>query len=61
MAAKLHIHTRINGEAVDFLCEARQSLLEVLRETLGLTGTKERRHFAGTWIHKFGRPALHRQ
>ena len=41
MAAKLHIHTRINGEAVDFLCEARHSLLEVLRETLGLTGTKE--------------------
>jgi carbon-monoxide dehydrogenase small subunit len=31
----------INGEEVEFLCEARQSLLEVLRETLGLTGTKE--------------------
>ena len=41
MAEKLHIRTTINGEAVDFLCEARQSLLEVLRETLGLTGTKE--------------------
>lgn len=41
MAAKLHIHTKINGETVEFLCEPRQSLLEVLRETLGLTGTKE--------------------
>src|SRR5215470_14116658 len=39
--AKVHIQTRINGEDVEFLCEARQSLLEVLREDLGLTGTKE--------------------
>jgi len=39
--AKVHIQTRINGEDVDFLCEPRQSLLEVLREDLGLTGTKE--------------------
>lgn len=31
----------INGEEVEFLCEPRQSLLEALRETLGLTGTKE--------------------
>ena len=35
------VHTTINGEQVDFLCEPRQSLLEVLREELGLTGTKE--------------------
>jgi carbon-monoxide dehydrogenase small subunit len=35
------VQSRINGEEVDFLCEARQSLLEVLREELGLTGTKE--------------------
>jgi carbon-monoxide dehydrogenase small subunit len=41
MSKKVHVQTRINGEAVDFLCEARQSLLEVLREDLGLTGTKE--------------------
>ena len=31
----------INGEEIEFLCEPRQSLLEVLRETLGLTGAKE--------------------
>lgn len=41
MPTKIHVATRINGEEVEFLCEARQSLLEVLRETLGLTGTKE--------------------
>jgi aerobic carbon-monoxide dehydrogenase small subunit len=41
VAKKLHVTTTINGEAVEFLCEARQSLLEVLRDTLGLTGAKE--------------------
>jgi carbon-monoxide dehydrogenase small subunit len=41
MAQKVHIHTHINGEEVEFLCEPRQSLSEVLREGLGLTGTKE--------------------
>jgi aerobic carbon-monoxide dehydrogenase small subunit len=39
--AKVHIQTRINGEEAEFLCEPRESLLEVLREDLGLTGTKE--------------------
>jgi carbon-monoxide dehydrogenase small subunit len=38
---KVHVQTRINGEDIDFLCESRQSLLEVLRDDLGLTGTKE--------------------
>jgi carbon-monoxide dehydrogenase small subunit len=41
MAQKVHVQTRINGEEAEFLCETRQSLLEVLREDLGLTGTKE--------------------
>ena len=39
--SKVHVTTKINGEEVEFLCEPRQSLLEVLRETLGFTGTKE--------------------
>jgi carbon-monoxide dehydrogenase small subunit len=39
--AKVHVQTRINGEDAEFLCEARQSLLEVLRDILSLTGTKE--------------------
>jgi carbon-monoxide dehydrogenase small subunit len=41
VAKKIHVTTAINGEAVEFLCEARQSLLEVLRDTLALTGSKE--------------------
>jgi aerobic carbon-monoxide dehydrogenase small subunit len=41
MSKKIAVHATINGEEVDFLCEPRQSLLEVLRETLGLTGAKE--------------------
>ena len=39
--AKTHIQTTVNGEHVEFLCEPHESLLEVLREHLGLTGTKE--------------------
>ena len=41
MPGKLHIQTEINGDEVEFLCESRQSLLEVLRDDLGLIGTKE--------------------
>jgi aerobic carbon-monoxide dehydrogenase small subunit len=41
MAKKMMVTTTINGEETTFLCEPRQSLLEVLREELGLTGTKE--------------------
>ena len=41
MGKKIHVSTTINGEAVEFLCEARQSLPEVLRDTLTLTGAKE--------------------
>ena len=38
---KVLVLSTINGEKVELLCEPRQSLLEVLRETLGLTGAKE--------------------
>jgi carbon-monoxide dehydrogenase small subunit len=41
MPAKVHVQTQINGEKVEFLCEPRQSLLECLRDIVGLTGTKE--------------------
>ena len=41
MSKKVHVQTTINGEAVDFLCEPRNSLLEVLRDVLDLTGAKE--------------------
>jgi aerobic carbon-monoxide dehydrogenase small subunit len=41
MANKVHIHAKINGSPVEFLCDPRQSLLEVLRDNLNLTGAKE--------------------
>jgi|UniRef100_A0A7C4LQQ1 carbon-monoxide dehydrogenase small subunit len=41
MAKKRVVTTTINGQTVEFLCEPRQTLLEVLREVLDLTGTKE--------------------
>jgi carbon-monoxide dehydrogenase small subunit len=39
--AKYHVATTLNGNPVEFLCEAHQSLLEVLRDELNMTGTKE--------------------
>jgi carbon-monoxide dehydrogenase small subunit len=35
------VETVINGQEEKFLCESRQSLLEILRDVLQLTGTKE--------------------
>jgi len=39
--AKTHLTLILNGEATELLCEPRQTLLEVLRDDLDLTGTKE--------------------
>jgi aerobic carbon-monoxide dehydrogenase small subunit len=39
--AKHHISTTVNGDPVEFLCETQDTLLDVLRDQLGLTGTKE--------------------
>jgi carbon-monoxide dehydrogenase small subunit len=36
-----HVSTVINGEPADFLCEPQQTLLDVLRDELNLTGSKE--------------------
>jgi carbon-monoxide dehydrogenase small subunit len=41
MSTRTQVATRINGDETEFLCEPRQSLLEVLREELGLAGAKE--------------------
>lgn len=38
---KTHVRTTLNGQETEFLCEPRQMLLEVLRDVLDLTGTKE--------------------
>ena len=39
--AKIHVTTTINGAPTEFLCDANQTLLDALRDTLGLTGSKE--------------------
>jgi carbon-monoxide dehydrogenase small subunit len=39
--AKTHVSTTINGDPVEFLCEPDQTLLDVLRDELQLTGSKE--------------------
>ena len=42
--ARLQVESTINGEAKEFLCDADQSMLDVLRDELGLTGTGGVRH-----------------
>jgi aerobic carbon-monoxide dehydrogenase small subunit len=37
----IHVKTTINAEPSEFLCEANDSLMSVLRDQLQLTGTKE--------------------
>ncbi|MBT4907599.1 MAG: (2Fe-2S)-binding protein [Rhodospirillaceae bacterium] len=39
--AKLHISTTINGEPEEFLCTPDETMLDVLRNQLDLTGAKE--------------------
>lgn len=39
--AKYHVETTINGEPAEYLCEPQQTLLDVLRDELNLTGSKE--------------------
>ena len=39
--ARQHVMTEVNGEPQDFLCEPQETLLDVLRDELHLTGTKE--------------------
>ena len=38
---KKHVSTTGNGEPVEYLCEVDQTLLDVLRDELDLTGSKE--------------------
>jgi carbon-monoxide dehydrogenase small subunit len=39
--SKYHISATVNGEPVEFLCEPQETLLDVLRDRLNLTGSKE--------------------
>jgi carbon-monoxide dehydrogenase small subunit len=39
--SQVRVSTTVNGDAVEYLCEADETLLDVLRNRLGLTGAKE--------------------
>ena len=41
MARKVHVTTTVNGDEYEYLAEAGQTLVDVLRNELELTGTKE--------------------
>ena len=41
MTRKIHVTTTVNGDDYEFLCEPQQTLLDILRDELRLTGTKE--------------------
>jgi carbon-monoxide dehydrogenase small subunit len=41
MARKSHVTTSINGDEYEYLCEPGQTLVDVLRNELELSGTKE--------------------
>jgi len=41
MMSQVRVSTTINGDAVEYLCDADETLLDVLRDRLGLTGAKE--------------------
>ncbi len=39
--SNIHVTTTVNGDSVEFLCDPRETLLDVLRDRLTLTGAKE--------------------
>lgn len=39
--SKIHVTTKVNGDTVEFLADPRETLLDCLRDHLGLTGSKE--------------------
>ena len=41
MMSNIHVTAKVNGDKTEFLCDPRETLLDVLRDRLNLTGTKE--------------------
>ena len=41
MMTNIHVTAKVNGDETEFLCDPRETLLDVLRDRLNLTGTKE--------------------
>ena len=54
MSRKAHVQTQINGENVEFLCEPRQSMLEVLRDCgVALDGVPRQRECSFHWSGEY--------
>ena len=41
MMSNMHVTAKVNGDETEFQCDPRETLLDVLRDRLNLTGTKE--------------------
>ena len=41
MMSNIHVTAKVNGDETEFLCDPRETLLDALRDSLNLTGTKE--------------------
>ena len=41
MMSNIHVTAKVNGDETEFMCDPRETLLDVLRDRLNLTGTKE--------------------
>ena len=41
MSQRIIVNSNINGENIEFMADERDSLLEALRDRIGLTGVKE--------------------
>jgi carbon-monoxide dehydrogenase small subunit len=39
--SRIHVTTTVNGDAREYLCSPNQTLLDALRDELGMTGSKE--------------------
>ncbi len=39
--SNIHVRANVNGDNIEYLCDTRETLLDVLRDRLMLTGTKE--------------------
>jgi len=39
--SQIRVSTTVNGDAVEYICDPEETLLDVLRDRLGLTGAKE--------------------
>ena len=56
--SQVHIKSNVNGDDIEFLCEPEETLLEVLRDRLHLTGSKKKGSIYTNVILTFGNKNL---